>query len=128
MPRSSHPWLEHPSDIWWTEQITKSIMQSTPASSHIIPFRSKYSSTLFSNSLNLCSQTASICVLPLTWQTKTAGKIIVQFCTFYSTFLDGRREDKDSELHGSKHSPNLVMLVSWIVYRIQWACCIILPS
>jgi hypothetical protein len=52
----------------------------------------------------------SICYVPLTLETKfhthTKQKLKLYFLTF--TFLDGIREDKYSDLHGNKHSRNLI--------------------
>jgi hypothetical protein len=45
MPRPSHTHLfDHPNNIWWSVQVMKLlIMQSSPASYHFLPLRSKYS-------------------------------------------------------------------------------------
>jgi hypothetical protein len=41
---SHSPWLEYPNNIWWIVQVMKLlIMQSSPASCHFLPLRSKYS-------------------------------------------------------------------------------------
>jgi len=38
------PWLDHPNNIWWSIHIIKLlIMQSSSASYHFLPLRSKYS-------------------------------------------------------------------------------------
>jgi hypothetical protein len=54
MLRPSPPGFDHPNNIWWSVQVMKLlIMQSSPASRHFLPLRSKYSlSTLFLNILN----------------------------------------------------------------------------
>jgi hypothetical protein len=62
-----------------------------------------FSSAPYSQTLNLCyfhnvTDEVSYPYKP--------SKIIVFFLIF--TFLDTRREDKDSELHGHKHSLNLI--------------------
>jgi hypothetical protein len=49
-------WLNHPNNIWWSVQVMKLlIMQSSPASRHFLPVRSKYSPQLpVLNIFNLC--------------------------------------------------------------------------
>jgi len=43
IPRQSHP-IGHSNNVWWSVQVTKLlIMQSSPASRHFLPLRSKYS-------------------------------------------------------------------------------------
>jgi hypothetical protein len=43
IPSNPH-WLDHPNNIWWSVQVTKLlIMRSSPASSHFLLRRSKYS-------------------------------------------------------------------------------------
>jgi hypothetical protein len=38
------PVFDHPSNIWWSLQVTKLLItQSSPASRHFLPLRSKYS-------------------------------------------------------------------------------------
>jgi hypothetical protein len=59
VPQPSHPpWFGHRNNIWWSLQVMKLlILQSSPASRHFLPLRSRYSPQhLFSNTLNLlCS-------------------------------------------------------------------------
>jgi hypothetical protein len=59
MPCPSHPpWLDHSNYVWRGVQVMKLlIMQFSPISFYIIPLRSKniLLSTLFSNTLSLCS-------------------------------------------------------------------------
>jgi hypothetical protein len=58
MPRSTHPpRLDYSNYTWRRVQITKLlVMQFSPLSRHLIPLRSKFLlSTLFSNTLSLCS-------------------------------------------------------------------------
>jgi hypothetical protein len=45
LPFPSHPaWFDYPNNIWWSVQDMKLlIMQSSPASCHFLPLRSKYS-------------------------------------------------------------------------------------
>jgi len=44
MPPSHPPWLDPPSNIWWTMQVmTLLIIQSSPASCHFLQLRFKYS-------------------------------------------------------------------------------------
>jgi hypothetical protein len=45
MPQLFRPlWFDHPNNIWWSVQVMKHlIMQSFPASRHIIPLRYQYS-------------------------------------------------------------------------------------
>jgi hypothetical protein len=44
MPRPSNPRFDHPSNIWWSVQVTKLlIMQSSTASRHFLPPKPKYS-------------------------------------------------------------------------------------
>jgi hypothetical protein len=45
MHRTSHsPWFDHYNNIWWSVQVMKLLtMQSSPASWHFFPLRSKYS-------------------------------------------------------------------------------------
>jgi hypothetical protein len=61
----SHPPLfDLPNNIWWSVQVMKLlIMQSSPASRHFLPLRSKYSSLS-------PSQRPSVCVFHLVWETK----------------------------------------------------------
>jgi len=45
MPHPSQlPWFDHPNNIWWSVQVMKLlIIQSSPASLHFLPLKSKYS-------------------------------------------------------------------------------------
>jgi hypothetical protein len=44
MPCPYLPWCDHQNTIWWRVQSMKLlIMQSSPASRHFLPLRSKYS-------------------------------------------------------------------------------------
>jgi hypothetical protein len=77
-----HPWFVHPNNIWWSVQVMKlHIMQSSPVFCHSPLLRSKCPnillSTLFSNTLNLCSS--------LVWETKfhTHTKHFPAFKLFY---------------------------------------------
>jgi hypothetical protein len=41
---SHHSWFDHPNIIWWNMQVRKLlIMNSSPASCHFLPLRSKFS-------------------------------------------------------------------------------------
>jgi hypothetical protein len=57
MPRPSQsPWLDHPNNIWWSVQVLKFlIMQSSPVSRHFLLGPNILLSTLFSDTLSLCS-------------------------------------------------------------------------
>jgi hypothetical protein len=81
-------------------------MQFSPASCYFIPLGLNILfSTLFSNTLNLCY---FFNVTDQVWHPyKTKDKIIILYILF-CMFLDGSREDKHSELHGSKHSLHLI--------------------
>jgi hypothetical protein len=82
-------------------------MQSSPASHHFLPLRSKYSTKypIFRH-LKLCS------FLSMRYHVshpyKTTGKIIVLCILIYICSLIGDEKTKDSELHNSKHSLNLM--------------------
>jgi hypothetical protein len=55
MPRLLHPpWLDHPTNTWWSVQVTKllSLFQPAANSSHLGP--NILLSILFSNTINLC--------------------------------------------------------------------------
>jgi hypothetical protein len=61
---SHPPWFSHPNNIWWSIYVMKLfIMQSSPASSHFLPLRSKYF-------LQHTVLKHSHYVLPLVWETK----------------------------------------------------------
>jgi hypothetical protein len=76
-----------------------------PVTSTILHRTNILVSTLFSNTLNTCS---SLNVRDqVSHPHKTTGRVIVLYILIF-TFLDSRREDKDSELHSSKYSPNFV--------------------
>jgi hypothetical protein len=64
MPRPSHPpWFHHLNNICWSVQVMKLlIMQSSPAPCHFSPLVQTFSSAP-------CSQTPSVYVLPLVWET-----------------------------------------------------------
>jgi hypothetical protein len=62
-------------------------------------------STLFSSTLNLCSSHSVRDQLPHPYRTR--GKVIV-FYTLIFSFHRGDGRTKDSELNGSKYSPNLI--------------------
>jgi hypothetical protein len=65
--------------------------------------------TLFSNTLNLCS---SLNVRDqVSHPYKTNGRIMGLYVLSF-TFLDKRREDKESVPNGSKNSPNLLVVCS----------------
>jgi hypothetical protein len=57
MSCTSHPpWLDNSNYTWWTVQVMKLLMQLSPTSYHFIPFGPNILlSTLFSNTLSLCS-------------------------------------------------------------------------
>jgi hypothetical protein len=104
MPRQSHhPWLDNSNYVWRRVQVMKllicSFMQSPVTSSLFGP--NILLSTLFSNTLNLCSS------LKVRGQVahpyRTTGKIIVFYILIF-VFLGSRREDKKgSGMNGSKH-------------------------
>jgi hypothetical protein len=82
------------------------IMQSSPASCHFLPSGPNILlSTLFSNTLNLCSSPST--KHQVSQPHKVAGKIVILHILMFK-FLERRREDKDSEENGIKHSPNLM--------------------
>jgi hypothetical protein len=90
MPCPSHlPWIGHCNYTWWNFWLC-SFPQSPIISSHFGP--NILLSTLFSNTLSLCSslnvkdQASHPC--------KTTGKIII-LCILIFTFLDNRREDSE---------------------------------
>jgi hypothetical protein len=99
-----HLVLDHPNYIWRKVQVLKLLtVQSSSASCHFIPLRSKYLlSILFSNiftllpSLNVGHQVSH--------PHRTTGKIIVLYLLI-STFLDKKT---GSELNGSKHYQSLI--------------------
>jgi len=61
MSQTSHSTsFDHPNNIWWSVKVVKLIIiQSSPASCHFLPLKSKYS-----------PQMPWIYVLPLVWETK----------------------------------------------------------
>jgi hypothetical protein len=81
VPCPSNPhWLDHSNYTWWRIQVMKLlIIKFSPTSCHLIPLRSKYSSAP-------CSQTPSVCVPPLTSDTKvhahTESLLKSLFCIF----------------------------------------------
>jgi hypothetical protein len=70
MPRPSHPpSFRHSNNIWRGAQtVATLIMQISAASSLFAPFRSKH-----------CSQTPSVCVLPLTWDITLTAR----YCCYF---------------------------------------------
>jgi hypothetical protein len=77
------------------------IMQFSPTSSHFIPLRpNNLLSTLFSNTLNLCSSLNMRDQIAHPY--KTTGKIIVLYILIF-TFLD---------LHNLYCAPNIIMMIS----------------
>jgi hypothetical protein len=108
MPRPTHPpWSDHPNTIWWRVQIMALlIMQFSPASRHFIPLRSKYfPKHMLSNTLHVCSYLDVRD--PVSHPYKTTGRITVLYILIF-TFSDTDGKAKDSELCGSKHSPNFI--------------------
>jgi hypothetical protein len=96
MPCLSHPpWLDYSNSncIWRRVRVMKLlIMEFPPTSCHFISLRTKIPlSTLFSNTLSLCS---SLNVRDqVSHSNRTTGKIIF-FYTLIFTCLDSRLEDK----------------------------------
>jgi hypothetical protein len=86
------PWFDLPNVNWATSSI----------------FLLLHPSLLPIFSLGPCSQTSSVCALPLMWETTfhthTKTVRIVVLCILTFTFLDSRLKTKDSEPNGSKHS------------------------
>jgi hypothetical protein len=115
MSHPSHPpWFDHPNNIWWTVQIMKLlIMQSSPASCHLLPLRSKYSpQRLFSNTHNLFFHSVRDRV---SHPYKTTGKIMVLYILILE-FLERRWEEKSFWTEWQQAFPELnVLLMSlWI--------------
>jgi hypothetical protein len=99
MPRPSHPpWLHHSNYTWKRIQVMKLfIMQFSPTSCRFISLHSNILSSLFSNSLNLCS---SLNVKDqVSHPYRTTGKIIVLYISIFKFFSEG-----DSELSSQFHS------------------------
>jgi hypothetical protein len=122
MPCPSHcPWFYYPTNVWWRIQIKlyilyyiyyyiilnykllwnflQPLVTSSPISPNILL------STLFSVILHLCSCLNVKDQVSNTF--KTTGKIIV-FVALIFTYWGSRWKTKDSELHGRKHSLNVV--------------------
>jgi hypothetical protein len=99
IPHPSHPWFNHPMNILWRVQIMNLIMQFCSAFSYFLPLRSKYFpvslSTLFSNSLYLCSSFKVKGQVSHTY--KTTGKTVL----FYILSFNSRDRycDKNNEMH-----------------------------
>jgi hypothetical protein len=105
MPCPSHPpWLDHSNYIWWRVHDMKLlIVQFSPTSYHFVPLRSNILfSTLFSNTLSLCSSLNAKNQVPHPY--KVTGKILV-FCILIVTFLDKARRQK---------------VLDWMVASITW--------
>jgi hypothetical protein len=93
----SHPLFDHPS-IWWGVQVMKLlIMQSSPASFHFLPLRSKYSPWHpVPDTLNLCS---SFRATEAKFRTRIRQQIKSHFrILYFVSFFYRRRKIRDSEL------------------------------
>jgi hypothetical protein len=92
MPCPSHPpWLDHSDYIWWRVQLMKLlIMQFSPISHHFTLFSPhNLLSTLFSNTLSLCS---SISITDyVSHPYRTTGKIILLYILIFM-FLNSRNQ------------------------------------
>jgi len=78
MPCSSHPWVDHPNNIWWSVQVRKLLtMQSSPASSHFLLLRCKCSPQHPVLKHYICSSLSTADHISHPY--KTMGKILILF-------------------------------------------------
>jgi hypothetical protein len=90
--------------------------QFSPPSWHFVPPRSK-----LSPQHPVCSQTPSVCVLPVMWEAKfhihTKQRVKLVLCVLIFRFLDSRRKDKRLWTAWQQAFPELAAL-NFLVYAI----------
>jgi hypothetical protein len=114
-PYASYPsWLGHPGMLMFGEEYL--FVSVSPTSCYFISSGQILLITPFLNSL---LNNLGLCSVSFMWEMKFCAhteQINIQFCVFSSMFeIDGKT--KYSELHGSKHSGNLVLLFFFLWFR-----------